>query len=235
MKRTTLALVVLSLAHGCAQNRDFEGAGDPETESSTGGATTDLQTSSGAATSTGSSGPLTATTSATTSATTAAEASSGSGSGSSTAADDCTDLDLGTTIGQNIITGTTVGRGNDYTTMSCGVAGDGGGFVGPDRSDQEDFVISWTFPSTGSYVVKSAADAELDVVIGVAAASCDASVDSCDDECFDAETALVLSGREGEQVHLIVEGFSEAGEFSLSIFEGDDPQCESGGSSSTGE
>lgn len=119
--------------------------------------------------------------------------------------------------------------------MSCGVADGGGGFVGPDRSDQEDFVIAWTFPATGSYVVKSAADAALDVVIGVAAASCDAVVDSCDDECFDAETALVLSGREGEQVHLIVEGFSEAGEFSLSIFEGADPQCESAGSSSGGE
>ncbi len=149
----------------------------------------------------------------------------------------CVDLELGSATGESVASGTTAGRRNDYTTMSCGVM-DGGGFVGPDRSDAEDFVIAWSFPATGSYIVRTVeSGTSIDAILGVAPANCDADVINCDDECAGSGTALVISGNEGDAVHILVEGFSEPGQFELSITPGDDPMCGSGttgGGSSTG-
>ncbi len=139
------------------------------------------------------------------------------------------DHDLGTAIGANVHSATTEGASDDYALMACAKSGGGGGFVVDPPQDADDYVIAWTFPETGSYLVETT-----DAVLGVAPANCEAEIDSCDDACFGPGTVLVLEGRAGDTVHLIVETIPDPEAFSLSIQPGSSPTCEDEGGSSGG-
>lgn len=198
-----------------------------------------------------------------TSSTTADESSSSSGGSSSTGEPvDCVDEDIGSAVGQEVVVGQNEGQGDDFSLRYCsGGAGSstvGTDTVGPDDTgdptdptgmssatsgvgsttggldgEGDDFVVSWTPPSTGPFTIDTFGSG-IDTVLTVVQPECGATRGECNDDCNGLESGLVYEATEGETVYIVIEGYGgRQGEFQLNIAEGGELEC--GGIGSTGE
>ncbi len=117
------------------------------------------------------------------------------------ACDTCPDADLGMTLGTT--TGTTTG-GTDRRAGSCG----GGG---------EDRTLLFTAPAEGTYTISTAGSA-FDTVLYVLDAGCDGLELACnDDSGGSSQSEVVVDLGAGQQVIIVVDGYSGAGDYTLDI------------------
>jgi len=149
---------------------------------------------------------------------------SGSTDGSgSTGEEDCVDEDLGMAVGVDIAAGTTVGAGDDFDWGDC--FGKPGGFT---NGPGDDYVLSWTPPATGPYVISL--EGAYDTFLTVAAPACDGAAETCNDDCNGLLSGMVYEATMGQTVFIVVDGFDgDVGNFSLSIEASNDPMCDGGG------
>lgn len=131
----------------------------------------------------------------------------------------------GTTIDPS---GGTTGFGGSTT------GGFGGSTTGGFDDSGDDYVVSWTPPSTGPFVLDTFGSG-IDTVLSVVAPKCGASRGDCNDDCDGLESGLIYEATEGETVYIVIEGYSgRQGSFVLNIAEGGDLECGGFGTSSGG-
>ncbi len=193
------------------------------------------------------------------SSTTASESSSSSSTGEP---GDCVDEDIESAVGAEVVTGSNVGLSDDFGLRFCdggvgstttagsetGVAtsvgtvgtsgvgdtGDTFGTTGGSAGDGGDFVVSWTPPSSGPFVIDTSGS-DMDTVLTVVAPECGAMSSDCNDDCEGLRSGLIYEATEGETVYIVIEGYSgRRGSFVLNIAEGDALECDFGGSSTGG-
>lgn len=116
----------------------------------------------------------------------------------------CSEEDLGYTLASPAITGTTVADDDDLV-QSCG------GFQGADR------VHRWVAPSTGTFSIDTNGSL-YDTVLTLYGSDCATELDCDDDggEGFQSRVGVAL--QEGDEILIVVEGFSgNRGEYTLNI------------------
>jgi hypothetical protein len=137
-------------------------------------------------------------------------------------------------------TGDTFGTGDPTTgfgTTGFGTSGFGSSSTGF-GSDTDgpgvnggDFVVSWTPPSTGSFVIDTNGSS-MDTVLSVVPPVCGAASSTCNDDCQGLRSGLVFQATEGETVYIVIEGYAgRRGSFVLNITEGNALDCGSWGTS----
>lgn len=142
---------------------------------------------------------------------------------------DCVDEDLGSALGPSVLTGSTLGAGDDYDLDLCLLASDEPSI----STSGEDYVVSWTAPENGLYIF-SLEGSDFDTVIGVGPLECGAMPVQCNDDCADAESATTYDAAAGQSLLIVIDGGRGAGgAFSLSVTEGTeecyDPQTSTDG------
>lgn len=170
---------------------------------------------------------------------------------------DCVDEDIGSAVGDEVASGTNVGQGDDFQLRYCfgdwgpgptsgfgtgdtdsfggtdsfgtGVGTTGGiGTTGGWDPDGEDYVIEWTPPESGEYVIDTFGS-PMDTVLSVVPPKCGSNARICNDDCQSLESAVIYDATEGETVYIVVEGYSgEDGSFVLNITAGDELECSFG-------
>ncbi len=143
--------------------------------------------------------------------------------GSDTDAFETTGVVATTGFGDTGSFGTSGGSTSGFGTDGFGTDGFGstGGF-----GDGDDYVISWTPPSTGPFVIDTVGST-MDTVLSVVPPKCGASRTVCNDDCNTLESGLIFEATEDETVYIVVEGYAGgSGTFTLNITEGDDLDCE---------
>jgi len=181
------------------------------------------------------------------------------GSSSTGAAGDCVDEDIGNAVGAEVVSAATDDQGDDFTFRFCddggattgigttgfGTTGTTGGFGSTGTTggfgtsgttgfseSGDDFVVSWTPPSTGPFVIDTFGS-DIDTVLSVVAPECGAAQGDCNDDCEGYSSGLVFEATDGETVYIVIEGYSgRQGGFVLNITEGDTLSC--GGFGTTG-
>lgn len=186
------------------------------------------------------------------------------GSSSTGEPGDCVDEDIGEAIGAGVASGTNDGQGDDFVLRYCdggfesstsasttgpddtgggggttvdppgSTTGAGGGTTGGFDDSGDDYVVSWTPPSSGPFVLDTFGSG-IDTVLSVVAPKCGASRGDCNDDCDGLESGLIYEATEGETVFIVIEGYSgRQGTFVLNIAEGGDLECGGFGTSSGG-
>ena len=118
----------------------------------------------------------------------------------------------------------------DPTDATTGIGGTTGGF----GESGDDYVVSWTPPSSGPFVLDTFGS-RIDTVLSVVAPQCGAAGRDCNDDCDGVESGLVYEATEGETVYIVIEGYSgREGTFVLNIAEGDALECGGYGTSTGG-
>lgn len=255
-----LSAAALLLLPGCPADTDGDdggttsgGGSSSTTDATKGGLTTPTATGSGPDTGSSSGGDPTAT--AGSSSSTGDEGSTSTGDdGSSTGeTSDCVDENIASAVGANVAEGSNEDMGDDFQLRYCdgGVSTTGGGDGGGDAGttdptgmstsvgsttggmdgDGDDYVVSWTAPSSGTFVIDTFGSS-IDTVLSVVPPRCGASRAVCNDDCEDLQSAVVYEATEGEVVYIVIEGYSgRRGSFVLNIAEGGVLECEGGTSS----
>ena len=101
----------------------------------------------------------------------------------------------------------------------------GGGTTGDSGDSGDDYVVSWTPPGSGPFVIDTFGSG-IDTVLSVVAPECGASRGDCNDDCEGFESGLIYEATEGETVYIVIEGYSgRQGTFVLNIAEGDALEC----------
>ncbi len=96
-----------------------------------------------------------------------------------------------------------------------------GGIGGPG----DDYVISWTPPSTGPFVL-SLEGSSYDTYLSVTDPVCGGDPIDCNDDCFELESGLVFDATMGETVFIVIDGYDgDVGNFTLGITMGADLEC----------
>ena len=249
----TLGAATLFLLPACEP-----GGGSDDTGGTTGGTTGPTTTDSASASSPTSTTSPETTSSTSTDDSTGSTTTTGAESSSSTGEPaDCVDVDIGDAVGPNVASGTNDGQGDDFVLRFCdggfggssssstGGFGDTGGGLGTTSSSTggtsggfdesgDDYVVSWTPPSSGPFVLDTFGS-RIDTVLSVVTPQCGAASRDCNDDCTSLEAALVYEASEGEAVFIVIEGYSgDQGPFVLNITEGDSLECGIGGSSTGG-
>lgn len=165
------------------------------------------------------------------------------------------DQDIGDAIGEEVASGSNDGQGDDFALRYCDGAsssttsattvgpddtgggeattdptgeattGMGGGTTGGFGDSGDDYVVSWTPPSSGPFVLDTFGSG-IDTVLSVVAPECGASRGDCNDDCDGFESGLVYEATEGETVYIVIEGYSgREGTFVLNIAEGEALEC----------
>lgn len=119
------------------------------------------------------------------------------------------------------------GGGGEATTDPTGegTTGVGSGTTGGSDESGDDYVVSWTPPSSGPFVIDTF-DSGIDTVLSMVAPECGASRGDCNDDCDGLESGLVYEATEGETVFIVIEGYSgRQGTFVLNIAEGEGLEC----------
>ena len=120
----------------------------------------------------------------------------------------CADMNLGSTIGAAVATGSTIGTGNRYP--GCG--GDG-----------NDVTFGWTAPAAGRHVIDLCASSDLwDSVLSIRDGSCTGRQLACsDDVCggFGAQGRVMVTLAAGQGIVIVVDSaFSGVdGDYQLAI------------------
>ena len=123
------------------------------------------------------------------------------------------------------------GGGDAGTTDPTGMSTSVGSTTGGMDGDGDDYVVSWTAPSSGTFVIDTFGSS-IDTVLSVVPPRCGASRAVCNDDCEDLQSAVVYEATEGEVVYIVIEGYSgRRGSFVLNIAEGGVLECEGGTSS----
>lgn len=254
-----LALGAVLLLPACDSGGD-----GTESSGSTGGTTTGVVDPPGSSTSGVDPSATSSTTTVdppATSTSTTEDGSSSGGSSSTGEPGDCVDEDIGSAVGQEVVTGQNEGQGDDFSLRYCdgGVGSTTGPGPGPGPDDTgdptdptgmtsggtsfgttggpgdsgDDFVVSWTPPATGPFTIDTFGSG-IDTVLTVVEPVCGAARGECNDDCNGLESGVVFEATEGETVFIVIEGYGgRQGEFQLNITEGGDLEC--GGVGSTGE
>ncbi len=163
------------------------------------------------------------------------------------------DEDIGDAVGEEVASGTNDGQGDDFSLRYCDGAstststtdpttvstsgpddtgggggattGVGGGTTGDFGDGGDDYVVSWTPPSSGPFVLDTFGSG-IDTVLSVVAPGCGAPAVDCNDDCDGFEAGLLYEATEGETVFIVIEGYSgRQGSFVLNIAEGEDLEC----------
>ncbi|MBL4688537.1 MAG: hypothetical protein JKY37_28365, partial [Nannocystaceae bacterium] len=114
----------------------------------------------------------------------------------------CADFDLASLLGVGVASGSTLGAGDD-TDSDCG----GGGV--------EDVVFSWLAPLSGILTI-STVGSNFDTVLAVQE-QCDGGLLACNDDTNGLTSSVVLIVQAGDRLLITVDGFSDAGDYVLSI------------------
>ncbi|MDP2307585.1 MAG: hypothetical protein Q8P18_16300 [Pseudomonadota bacterium] len=126
------------------------------------------------------------------------------------------DGDLGSELGYAIATGSTTAGGDDFTG-SCSDAD----FPAEDRS------FTWTAPSDGTFTV-SAAGSDYDTLVQVYTEGC-ASELACDDDGGGYPISEAsFTALAGDQVVIVMDGFSSGGAYVLSLYGSAEADCDDG-------
>ena len=84
--------------------------------------------------------------------------------------------------------------------------GDGGGGPGgPGGGTGDDWVVRWTPPASGSYVI-TLEGSSYDTFLSVHEPVCGSEPVECNDDCFDLQSGLIYNATMGEEVFIVVEG-----------------------------
>ncbi|MBL4689754.1 MAG: hypothetical protein JKY37_34520 [Nannocystaceae bacterium] len=259
LRLTVLATLAAPVLAGCPADTPADDNGDESTGTGTsGGMTAVSQTTLTPGPSDTTAGPPETDDTSTTTTTSTGEVSTSTG-----ALEDCVDEDIGMSVGQAVSIGDSQGQGDDFDWDTCGGGSDtdgvgvdagggdsgggfttGGGDTGPSDTGVldtggksgpgDDYVISWTPPSSGAYVIDLEGSL-FDTVMAITAPSCGAEPIVCNDDCFELQSGVVYEATRGETVFIVVDGFAgRVGNFVVSITEGDALLCEFGGSGSGG-
>jgi hypothetical protein len=120
----------------------------------------------------------------------------------------CAEFDLGSSLG-SVATGDTHGHTNAYT--AC------------DGSSSPDVSYAWTAPSTAMYTIDlcSGPDQSFDSTLTVLDGSCTGTRLACDDDgCGTWLSRVHVSLQSGQLVIIVVDGYGEAGKYTLRITPG---------------
>ncbi|MCS6799169.1 MAG: hypothetical protein NZ898_11695 [Myxococcota bacterium] len=112
--------------------------------------------------------------------------------------------DLGSMLGPDVATGTTMGR-TDEVTPACR------------ESDSSDAIYTWTAPSAGNYAF-SLVGSDYDTVLDVLE-NCPAGLSlACNDDHVDLQSVVRVDLTAGQRVHVVVDGYDgQAGNYRLGI------------------
>lgn len=128
---------------------------------------------------------------------------------------------ISTTGGSFILVTTTDGG---FVSAGDTIGGDTAFSTTGGKTGAEDYTVAWTAPSAGTYTI-SLEGSDYDTVLGVLD-GCDGDEIECNDDCFELQSGVVVSVAAGQQIIIVIEGFSgETGNFELSITEGE-ARCE---------
>jgi hypothetical protein len=117
----------------------------------------------------------------------------------------CADEFLGSRLGLRVATGSTSGRGDDYSRCLGASA--------------PDVAFGWVAPSDGSYRIETCGS-RFDTVLTVLEGSCDGEQRACADDGCGVSSRLSLAGvAAGDAFVIVVDGLAEDGEFELAIIE----------------
>lgn len=168
--------------------------------------------------------------------------------------EDCVDEDIEDAVGKGVASGTNDGQGDDFALRYCdggigsstsagtvgpddsgggegttdpseGTTGMGSGTTGGFGDSGDDYVVSWTPPSSGPFVIDTFGSG-IDTVLSVVSPECGASKGDCNDDCDGVESGLVYEATQGETVFIVIEGYSgRQGTFVLNIAQGEALEC----------
>lgn len=125
--------------------------------------------------------------------------------------------------GSDTVGGTSFG-GTD-TFGETGVFTTGVGTTGEWDPDGDDYVIEWTAPESGLYVIDTIGS-PMDTVLSITPPRCGASARICNDDCQNLESAVLYDATEGETVYIVIEGYAgRDGAFVLNIAQSSDLEC----------
>ncbi|MCB9530358.1 MAG: hypothetical protein H6700_01165 [Myxococcales bacterium] len=125
----------------------------------------------------------------------------------------CPDADLGSAIGTPVVEGTTEGAAAVYTA-GCGTGGGGGG-----GAAAPDVFLTWTAPSSGTFVIDTDGS-DFDTILAVLDGACDGDEVECNDDVSGGTqtSSVSLDATGGQTYTFIVSGFgSDSGAFALNI------------------
>jgi hypothetical protein len=117
----------------------------------------------------------------------------------------CADIDLGAAMGAPVVSGTTVGAG-DELTGACGGSG------------ATDLAYAWIAPAAGSYQFDTLGSG-FDTVLYLKSESCTRELRCEDNSGFVMQSKLTQTLQKGQRVVIVVDGYStpNAGDFVLNI------------------
>lgn len=128
----------------------------------------------------------------------------------------------------------TTGLGTTGGFGTTGFADTGNFGTTGDFGDGDDYVISWSPPAAGQYIIDTFGS-DIDTVLSVVPPECGSSSTVCNDDCNDLQSGLVYEASEGETVYVVVEGYGgRRGSFVLNITESSELECDSYGTSTGG-
>ena len=127
----------------------------------------------------------------------------------------CVNEDLGSALGENVLSGTTVGEDSDLTN-EC-IRGEGVIAI--------DYIVSWTAPAAGDYVF-SLAGSSFDTALGIFDGDCSGPELACNDDCQDTDSVVGLELAADQVVLIAITGYdASSGAFELSITEEPVSKC----------
>ena len=129
--------------------------------------------------------------------------------------------------------GSTFGGTDSFGETGFGTTS-GFGTTGEWDPDGDDYVIEWTPPESGEYVIDTFGS-PMDTVLSVVPPRCGSSARLCNDDCQSLESGVIYDATEGETVYIVVEGYAgRDGSFVVNITPGSDLECGYYGSDTEG-
>lgn len=120
--------------------------------------------------------------------------------------------------------GSTFGGTDTFGETGFGTTS-GYGTTGAWDPDGDDYVVEWTPPESGEYVIDTFGS-PMDTVLSVVPPRCGSSAHFCNDDCQSLESGLIYDATEGETVYIVIEGYGgRDGSFVLNITPGSSLEC----------
>lgn len=130
----------------------------------------------------------------------------------------CVNEDLGSAVGENVLSGSTAGDDADLV-LTCVFGDEKKGGVAPD------YIVSWTAPAAGDYTF-SLAGSDYDTGLGIIDGDCNGPELGCNDDCEDVESVVGLTVAADQVVLVAISGYGgRSGNFELSITAEVAPEC----------
>ncbi|MES2642988.1 MAG: hypothetical protein V4850_26120 [Myxococcota bacterium] len=127
----------------------------------------------------------------------------------------CVDDELGSPMGAAIVTGTTVGQGDDYTSECATYA-------------TEDVAWLWTAPADAVYTFDTVGSV-YDTVLAIEQGDCSDSELGCDNDTTGTASEVSVALLAGEEVAVQIDGYDGSGEYVLNVWADAEVDCTDGG------